>query len=102
MHAGSAILLTAASGAQTPTNQGKTPTGQGIVGGRWALVLNATQYDASCFLQIQGPQQKWSNVNLTAFSADGVYVFDLPAGQYAMVCGGTTSNMSATLARVPV
>lgn len=63
------------------------------MGGRSVLVVNATTYGTgSLFLQLQGPSGGWINVNSSAFTADAIFNFDSPPGQYRLV-----SNQSSCI-----
>jgi hypothetical protein len=69
------------------------PSVQGL-GGRSVLVVNASAYGGatSLFLQCQGPSGAWINVNSSGFTADTIFPFDSPPGQYRLV-----SNASSTI-----
>jgi hypothetical protein len=73
-----------------------------VVGGRYVLVLLATAYGATCYLQTLGPDgSTWINVNAAAYSANQVTAYDLPAGQYRMNLGVGNSALYATLVKIP-
>lgn len=73
-----------------------------IVGGKYALVLEAAAYGTTINLQTQGANGTWININATTYSANQVTIYDLPAGQYRMhITGGTTTDLYANLVRVP-
>lgn len=71
-------------------------------GGRAVLVLMATTFPATCALQMLGPDgSTWISINGTAYSANQVTAYDLPAGQYRMNLSGTISKLYASLVSVP-
>ena len=73
------------------------------VGGRSALIVLASAYDGTTgFLQILGPDgSTWIDINASKFSANGVTSYDLPAGQYRLNLGSSTSGLYASLVTVP-
>lgn len=73
-----------------------------IDGGRYVLVLEAAAYGTTINLQVKGPNGTFINMNATTYSANQVTAYDLPAGQVRMhITGGTTTDLYATLCRVP-
>jgi len=71
-------------------------------GGRAALVIEATTYPTTVGLQMQSVSGKWVAVSTTNITADGVYAFDVPAGQVRLhLTGGTASALYANLVSVP-
>lgn len=71
-------------------------------GGRAALVLHAAAYGGTVFLACQAANGAWINVNGTTYSANQVTAYDLPAGQYQLVNGGSsTLQVSAALVSIP-
>lgn len=74
-----------------------------IVGGRYVLALVAAAYGTTVKLQVMGPNSTWININATTYSADQITSgMDLPSGQVRMtISGGTTTDLYATLCRVP-
>lgn len=83
---------------------GTTATaGQLFPGGAAVMSTFATTYDATCFLQVQGKNAAWANVNAAAYAANGLSaVMYLPAGTYRMNLGSTTAALYATLNKIPV
>lgn len=74
-----------------------------IAGGRYVLALEAGAYGTTVKLQIQGPNGTWIDINGTTYSANQITAgIDLPSGQARMhITGGTTTDLYATLCRVP-
>ena len=71
------------------------------LGGRSAIVINASAYGGSVFLQLQGPSGTWLNVNASTYSADQITSYDLVPGQYKLVSGQSSSvGVNAVLAGV--
>lgn len=71
-------------------------------GGRAVLVIEATTYPTTVGLQAQSLSGKWVPVNTSNITADGVYAFDVPAGQVRLhLTGGTASAIYAALVSVP-
>lgn len=79
------------------------PATQGPVtykGGRGALVITATVFPTTVTLQYVA---KGGNISMNAvnITTNGVYVFDLPAGQYQLFLnGGAATNLNADLVSV--
>jgi len=78
-------------------------------GGFAALVITATTYPTTCFLQVLGIDgQTWINLapatvtaTPTTISANSAFGYNLPAGQFRLnLSGGSVSNMNAALAAV--
>ena len=70
------------------------------VGGRSALVVQATSYPTTLGLQLLGRdgQAIAASANITA---DGITSLDLPPGQYRMnLATGTATDVYATLVRI--
>mgnify|MGYP001408506800 CR=1 FL=1 len=66
-------------------------------GGRASLVISADQY-GSIFLQSQGANGSWINLNASTYSADQVTAYDIPRGQVRLnSVSGSSVNVSATL-----
>jgi len=78
------------------------PSTQGPVfykGGRGVLVITATTYPTSTILQYIG--KSGALINLVTVLANGIYAFDLPAGQYQLfMSGGVASAVYADLVSV--
>lgn len=93
-----------AKGSVAASNVGTVANQIGFTwsGGRAALIIHATTFPTSCFLQLQGLDGTWVSVNGTTFSANQVTNFDLPAGQYRIsMSGGTVAALYAALVSVP-
>lgn len=72
------------------------------VGGRYALIMEATTYPTTVTLQTQSVSGKWVPVNSSNITADGVTAYDIPAGQVRLfLSGGSASALYATLVKVP-
>ena len=70
-------------------------------GGRAALVTEASSYPTTLQLQIQGPGGTAISLG-SNITANGLAMFDLPAGSYRMnIAGGTATNVYASLSTVP-
>jgi hypothetical protein len=90
-----------ASRAKTLLSNGSA-TGSWISwnGGRAALVLMAAAYPTTLKLQILG-QDGSTAIDIATLTANGVTVYDLPAGSYRMsLAGGSPSGMYADLVSV--
>jgi hypothetical protein len=74
-----------------------------IAGGRYVLALVAAAYGTTVKLQAMGPNSTWIDINATTYSANQITSgIDLPSGQVRMhITGGTTTDLYATLCRVP-
>lgn len=74
------------------------PATQGPVfweGGRGMLVIKATAYPTTTKLQYLS---KGGAIDLVTITTDGIYVFDLPAGQYQLFMNaGTATSLYADL-----
>jgi hypothetical protein len=71
------------------------------VGGRSALVINATTYPTACQLQMLGPSGAWINVG-SNITGDGATSFDSPAGDYRLnLSGGSVAGLYASLFTIP-
>jgi hypothetical protein len=70
-------------------------------GGRAALVLMATTYPTTLKLQLMG-QDGTTAIDIATLTANGVTLYDLPAGSYRMsVAGGAPAAIYADLVSVP-
>ena len=73
-----------------------------IKGGRYVLVLNATTFPSTCALQVLARDQStWISMNGSAYSANQVTAYDLPAGQVRMsMAGGSAAALYACLVQI--
>lgn len=75
--------------------------GKSWVGGRSALIVTASAYPTTLDLQLEHRDGTWITINSSTINADGVYNYDLPAGNYRMaLTGGTATDVYATLSRI--
>ena len=89
------VLATNASGAA----DGAQVT---LHGGRYVLTIVAGTFPSTCALQILASDNAtWVSINGSAFAANALNAYDLPAGQCRLhMSGGTVAAVYATLVRI--
>lgn len=68
-----------------------TPATFTLLGGRYAVAVNATWGGGSATLQVQMPDGSTYVTILTAFTVDGAAIVDLPAATYKMTVATATA-----------
>lgn len=72
-----------------------------LAGGKYGVDYIATWNSGSVTLERQAGDGSTFVAAMTAFSASGYAVADLPAGNYKLVIGGSPSAIYVTVKRIP-